>query len=108
MRLGIPVSYIYHFNINDNFAIAPYAGLDFRFNLAASSKYTVPAKGEVAGVSVYEKEEEKVNRFKKEGDDGVGEYNVFNRFQMGWHIGVLSRGDNGNGRISLMDSRPLL
>ena len=88
MRLGIPVSYIYHFNINDQFAIAPYAGLDFRFNLLAKSTYKATAKGSVAGVSIDEEEKSTLDWFKKDGDNGVGEFSTFNRFQMGWHVGV--------------------
>ena len=77
MRLSIPVSYIYHFHVNDMFAIAPYAGLDFRFNLLAKTKW----KGYEDGELDYE---ESWSWFDKAemGDD------VSKRFQMGWHVGV--------------------
>ena len=77
MRLNIPVSYIYHFHVNGMFAIAPYAGLDFRFNLLAKTKWKEYEDGELDyedSWSWFDKDEM--------GDDTA------KRFQMGWHVGV--------------------
>lgn len=83
MRLGIPVSYIYHIPVNDMFKIAPYAGIDFHFNLLAKTKIT----GTLSYMGESESSDQTYNWFKKDGDEGVGD-NTFKRFQMGWHIGV--------------------
>jgi len=61
--IAIPVNYAYKFNLSDNFALAPYAGLNFK----------VHAMGKYAGQDI----------FKKETLDA-------NRFQMGWQVGVAA------------------
>lgn len=93
MRVGIPVSYIYHFNINDDFAIAPYAGIDFKFNVLAKTK--VKTDFTYKGYDVYF-DDYTINwmKGKYEGHDFEGvddEYTKFEKakvFQMGWHVGV--------------------
>lgn len=87
MRLGIPVSYIYHFNVKNMLTISPYAGLDFRFNLMAKTKWSATEYNYDDNDGTYDSDEyddENINWFSK--DDMAG-YTA-NRFQMGWHIGV--------------------
>lgn len=85
IRLGIPVSYAYKFHCGNNFSVTPYAGLDFRFNLASSIKYkenvTIYDDGDA-----YEDESDydPINVFSK--DDTADQ--AWNRFQLGWHIGA--------------------
>lgn len=81
MRLNIPVSYIYHFNAMGNFGIAPYAGLDLRFNLVSkmSEKTTVYNNG-----LYVDENKESISYFSKSDMQG----HPARRFQLGWHIGV--------------------
>lgn len=78
----IPVSLLYHVAIpNSDFAIEPFAGIDFKYNIigTAKSEETYKNYGET------KKEEEKIdNIFDKK--DCVG--HPANRFQAGWHVGA--------------------
>ena len=73
--LNIPVHLLYRFNVTNDFAIEPFVGLDFRFNI--SGKYKIEADGE----------SEDLNLFDKDDMDQIG-LDAFKRFQAGWHIGV--------------------
>lgn len=87
MRLGIPVSYIYHFNVKNLLTISPYAGLDFRFNLMAKTKWSGTEYSFDSSEGSYDSDDlddESINWFSK---DDMGGYTA-NRFQMGWHLGV--------------------
>lgn len=91
--INIPVNLGYKFNINQDFAVMPYFGLDFRFNLMANinNKYKLDLDSEF---SEYEDEIEenldeemgKINLFDK--DDMGDEDYTWKRFQAGWHIGA--------------------
>ncbi len=79
----VPVSILYHVAIpNSDFAIEPFAGADFKFNIAGTAKgehsRTYTNKSETAV------ETTKVNIFDKNECDG----HQANRFQAGWHVGV--------------------
>lgn len=73
LGLNIPVSLVYRFNITDDFAISPDFGFNFRLNLMGKGK------------EEYDGESEDWNLFSK---DDMGEDGTYNRFQVGWHIGV--------------------
>lgn len=73
--LSIPVNFVYRWDAASDFSIQPYVGLNFKLHLSGTEKDTHEDKdGKV---------ENKYNMFKKEDFDPT-----FNRFQMGWHIGV--------------------
>ena len=78
----IPVSLLYHVAIpNSDFAIEPFAGIDFKYNIigTAKSEETYKNYGET------KKDEEKIdNIFDKKDCDG----HPANRFQAGWHVGA--------------------
>lgn len=85
IRLGIPVSYAYKFHCGNNFSVTPYAGLDFRFNLASSRTFKEVNTSYGDGYADEEEsEDDPVNLFSK--DDTYDQ--AWNRFQMGWHIGA--------------------
>lgn len=87
MRLAIPVSYIYHINVKNVMNISPYAGIDFRFNLMANTKYSGAEYTFDPSTGSYDADDYEditQNWFSK--DDMGG--STANRFQMGWHIGV--------------------
>lgn len=72
LGLKIPVSLVYRLNINENFAISPLFGFDFRINLMGKAK------------EEYNGDSEDWNLFKDSDMDGE----AYKRFQAGWHIGV--------------------
>ena len=78
----VPVSLLYHVAIpNSDFAIEPFAGIDFKYNIigTAKSEETYKNYGET------KKDEEKIdNIFDKKDCDG----HPANRFQAGWHVGA--------------------
>ncbi len=78
MRLSVPVSFAWRFAAGDNIAITPYAGIDFRINVMGRAKSEEEYNGQ-------KHEYDWVNIF---DEDEIGEDDTWNRFQMGWHIGV--------------------
>lgn len=78
----VPVSLLYHVAIpNSDFAIEPFAGIDFKYNIIGTAKREVTSKyyGET------KKDEDKLdNIFDKKDCDG----HQANRFQAGWHVGA--------------------
>lgn len=82
INLQVPVNYVYRFNIADGVSIDPYVGLNFKLHFTGKYKEEDTIDGE--------KEAGKwVNVFDDgEGDDAIGKDRTWNRFQMGWHVGV--------------------
>lgn len=78
----VPVSLLYHVAIpNSDFAIEPFAGIDFKYNIIGTAK----AKSEETYNNKTDKDEEKIdNIFDKKDCDG----HQANRFQAGWHVGA--------------------
>lgn len=78
LGLNIPVSLVYRFNITDDFAISPDFGFNFRLNLMGKGKYE--AEGESGDFNLFDDAEmDEMHPLYYEG---------YNRFQVGWHIGV--------------------
>ena len=65
LSLGVPVNLTYAWHVTDKFAIAPYLGLNLRFNLW----------GELEDSNIFD-------------DDDLGDDLQHKRFQMGWQIGA--------------------
>lgn len=92
----VPISLAYTYQIPDSkITLIPYVGIDFRVNIIgkASAKYNLTSNGKTAlkqaGVSLEEKD---VNLFNK--DDMGSDDKTWNRFQVGWHIGLNVRINN--------------
>lgn len=81
-NLQVPVNYVYRFALADELTLAPYIGLNFKLNLASRFKETLE-DGYIWDDGT--DEEEWVNVFSK---DDMGEDGTWNRFQMGWQVGV--------------------
>lgn len=92
--LKVPVNIMYKWDIpNSKVSLIPYAGLNFRFNITAKEKYDFSGD--------YAEEAEEIfedygyildaNLFDK---DDMGEDGTWNRFQIGWQIGVNARFNN--------------
>ena len=78
INLQVLVNFGYIFDPAEGFGIAPYAGINFKYHLLTRSKYEEEEDGvKVSGdwISYFDK--------KEMGDDGT-----WNRFQMGWQVGV--------------------
>lgn len=100
MNLAIPVNIAYKFNINEDFSIQPYLGLNFKFNVLGKIKNSIEItdnasnagelQEKIDDLSDKEFEEhfmkKEVNMFDK--DDTGSKDSAWKRFQMGWHIGV--------------------
>lgn len=80
----VPVSLLYHVAIpNSDFAIEPFVGIDFKYNIIGSAK--VKSEETSSYNNKTRKKEEKVdNIFDKKDCDG----HPANRFQAGWHVGA--------------------
>lgn len=91
VRLNIPVSYAYQFDLGNEFSLIPYGGFDFRFNLAGSSKRKNVDKVD------HSIDKKTLNWFNKDDaselifDEDYGP--TWSRFQFGWHIGVRCQYD---------------
>lgn len=82
INLQVPVNFVYRLAVNEDFAISPFAGLNFKFNVMTRLKLEVSADGETDDTDWYSLfSGDDMDEFF--GDDGTG-----NRFQMGWHIGA--------------------
>lgn len=89
INLRVPVNFVYRFNVSDDFKIAPYVGINFKLNLVTKYKDTFDSSLskdvlEAAGIE----EGDWVNVYSDSKENmGDGDY-TWNRFQMGWQIGV--------------------
>lgn len=85
LSVKVPLNIVYDFQIpNTNINLDPYLGLRFRGNILASLKQEVEYKGS--------SDSETINLFDK--DDMGGSDNTWNRFQIGWQIGLKARFNN--------------
>ena len=89
----VPVSLLYHIDIpNSDFAIEPFVGIDFKYNILGSAKQKLTEieehiNGGGSGYyddDVYEETTKINNIFDKKKCDG----HQANRFQAGWHVGA--------------------
>lgn len=95
ISLAVPVNFAYKFNINNDFSIQPYIGLNFKFNVYANLKTKFDCddndlQDEIDDMSDKEFESafgvpRDMSMFDK---DYVGKDGQWKRFQLGWHIGV--------------------
>lgn len=86
INLQIPVNFAWRFDVVEDFTIAPYVGLNFKFNFVSKSRAYVDGAWD-------DKEEEDadkkwLNHFSSDKDNMGDKDLTWNRFQMGWHIGV--------------------
>lgn len=78
----VPVSLLYHVAIpNSDFAIEPFVGIDFKYNIIGTAKREVTYK---YNNKTYKDKDKIDNIFDKKKCDG----HPANRFQAGWHVGA--------------------
>lgn len=81
INLQVPVNFVYRFNITEGVSIDPYVGLNFKLHF--TDKYKETYKDEDG------EESSKWISFFDDGEDAMdGKDYTWNRFQMGWHVGV--------------------
>lgn len=89
----VPVNLTYDFRpSNSNVSIAPYAGLNFRFNIIGKSK--MEFNDEDTEDYYKDERDEKLDKNLFDKDDMGGKDYVWKRFQVGWQIGVNVRFNN--------------
>lgn len=95
INLQVPVNFGYRFNVGENFKISPYVGLNFKFNLVGKYKLKGETESnipmnvwEAAGYDAEDLEWEGKWQSVFSKDDMGGSDWTWNRFQMGWHVGV--------------------
>lgn len=89
--LAIPVNFAYKWNVNESIAIKPYLGLNLKFNLLGREKTQITDKyreylEDREYDDILEDYDKWYSFFSK--DDMDGKEFTWNRFQLGWHIGV--------------------
>lgn len=95
ISLAVPVNVAYKFNINNDFSIQPYLGLNLKFNLYANMSTKIDCDDSDDQEDIDDLSDEQfrmafgtprdMNMFDK---DDMGKDGQWKRFQLGWHIGV--------------------
>lgn len=81
MNLQVPVNVAWQFNVGGNFKISPYLGLNFKLHLLSRFKDKYEDEDGVEEGDWYSVFDD--------GEDAMGDKDdTWNRFQMGWHVGV--------------------
>ncbi|MDE6190576.1 MAG: PorT family protein [Muribaculum sp.] len=76
INLQVPVNFVYRFNITEGVSIDPYVGLNFKLHF--SERFKDGDGEDDKWMSVFD-----------DGEDAMdGKDYTWNRFQMGWHVGV--------------------
>ncbi|MDE6527544.1 MAG: hypothetical protein K2L78_00670, partial [Muribaculaceae bacterium] len=94
INLQVPVNFVYRFNVMDDFSISPYVGLNFKLNLVSKMKtkfdHNIPSEflGEFDEEDLEMLDGKWINLFNSNEENMDGKDYTWNRFQMGWHIGV--------------------
>jgi hypothetical protein len=79
INFQVPVNFGYRFHVMPQFSIAPYVGINFKLNVISRLKAEASYDGESA-------ESEWFSCYS--ADDMGDSESTWNRFQMGWHVGV--------------------
>jgi len=88
INLRVPVNFVYRFGLTDDLTLAPYAGINFKLNLVTKYKVFVDTDIPDEDLQGMDMESDWVNVYKV-GDGGFGHKDyTWNRFQMGWQVGV--------------------
>lgn len=94
----IPVSLTYRWSIpNSKIALAPFVGIDFRFNIMGKKKTELEVGSDYYGDAEEDWEEyydQKLDKNLFDKDDMGDKDATWKRFQFGWHIGVNAHFNN--------------
>lgn len=95
INLQVPVNFVYRVKATEDFTIAPYVGLNFKLNLTGKFRNDAEIETNITSdmldqmgydESDLKEEGDWVSVFDK--DEMGGSDYTWNRFQMGWHVGV--------------------
>lgn len=85
----VPVSLLYHIDIpNSDFAIEPFVGIDFKYNILGSVKQKLTEIKEYVGTGSGYYDDEKTTKINNIFDKKKCDGHQANRFQAGWHVGA--------------------
>ena len=88
INMQVPVNVAWKFAVSDDFSIAPYLGLNFKVHFVWKQKMQVDASYDPEGVKEWNDEQDWISVF-DDSEDAMGDKDAtWNRFQMGWHVGV--------------------
>lgn len=83
INLQIPVNYTWRFNVVEDFTIAPYVGINFKFNFMQRERDWYEDE------DTTDDDKKWTNLMSDKEDGGMGDKNrTWNMFQMGWQVGV--------------------
>lgn len=91
INLAVPVNFVWRLNVADNLTISPYLGINFRVNVLGKVKNSIdidsnlPSEYKDQLLDAVKDYEGSMSVYSK---DDMGEDGTWNRFQMGWQIGV--------------------
>lgn len=89
INLRVPVNFVYRFNVSDDFKIAPYVGINFKLNLVSKCKDVVDSNLSKDELKKFGYEEPDWVNLYSDSKENMGDSDrTWNRFQMGWQIGV--------------------
>lgn len=88
INLNIPVNYVYKFAINDDFSVAPYIGINFKLNFVSRANDTVEYTDTEYPEANFKKTSDWINYYSSDEKNMGSKDDTWNRFQMGWQIGV--------------------
>ncbi len=93
INMQVPVNVAWKFAVGDDFSIAPYVGLNFKVHFSSRYKDKIDTNVSndiltAAGITKDELEGDWISVF-DDSEDAMGDKDAtWNRFQMGWHVGV--------------------
>lgn len=83
--LAVPVNFAYRFKVNESVTIKPYLGLNVKFNLMGRMKWEFEDDEDTD----YDEEDDSTTWGSLYSTKDMGDKDaVWNRFQLGWHIGA--------------------
>lgn len=83
--LAVPVNFAYRFKANESVTIKPYLGLNVKFNLMGRTKWEFEDDEDTD----YDEKDDSTSWCSLYSKNDMGDsHAVWNRFQLGWHIGA--------------------
>ena len=83
INIQVPVNFVYRFNVAEGVSIDTYVGLNFKFHFTNKYKEEYTCSD-----SEYNESGEWINLFNDDEKNMGDKDATWNRFQMGWHVGV--------------------
>lgn len=93
MTISLPINVGYRIQLTNNANLQPYVGIDMKFNIRLRSKTTFDkyyfTDMKILGIKDSDAAYQWKNHLSDDKESGMGSSNqVWNDFQLGWHIGV--------------------